>query len=210
MPITELVLPSLKQDEETRNKFVSDVRPVLAATIRSAPGLKSQFFGRVLLENDVNVEGAGKYALGIEWENAQDFHDFLASEEFGTFKSHVKQFVSAPAKPEAYETDASPLASFSSPVTEVFRTQFEDGVRLAAVKTAWVKLVSEIKGELPGLVSVSGTSINLENHVFIGIIGWKGIEVRENALASQAVMESRSQLVTQLGVRSIVVTFTPN
>lgn len=65
MPFTELALPALKQDEETRIRFASTVRPLLATTINSAPGLKGQYLGKVILENDVNVEAVVKYALGL-------------------------------------------------------------------------------------------------------------------------------------------------
>jgi hypothetical protein len=108
MPITELTLPAPKQDEDTRIRFVSSVRPLLATTINSASGLKGQYLGKVILENDVNVEVVVKYALGlgtssipmfyrltycpIEWARAQSFHDFIGSEEFGVFKNYVKPF----------------------------------------------------------------------------------------------------------------------
>lgn len=66
MPITELIIPSLKQDEDTRARFEPEARPLLAAMTAHAPGYKSQFFGRMIAEDDVIIEGAAvKYALGV-------------------------------------------------------------------------------------------------------------------------------------------------
>ena len=64
MPITEIVIPSLKQDDSTRSKYEESIRPFLHI-IESTPGSKSQFVGPVLTENGLNVKSAVKYAAGL-------------------------------------------------------------------------------------------------------------------------------------------------
>jgi hypothetical protein len=65
MPVTEIVLPSLRQDEETRERFETDVKPLLEPIIGRAPGIKGLFLGRINSENNVNVESSIRYALGL-------------------------------------------------------------------------------------------------------------------------------------------------
>jgi len=64
MAITEIVIPSLKQDESTRSKYQETIQP-LAKIIGSAPGTKSRFIAPILTENGVNVQSAVKYAVGL-------------------------------------------------------------------------------------------------------------------------------------------------
>lgn len=104
--------------------------------------------------------------------------DFAASEEFAAFIGSVKQFFASPSKPEIYETDVSPHAVFSAPATEVFRVKFDDEKELAAITELWASLVSEVEKLVPGVSSLSGTRVSLEDHGFLGIIGWQGLDVR--------------------------------
>jgi hypothetical protein len=67
-------------------------------------------------------------------------------------------------------------------VTETFRTKFEGEAKFNTVKTAWIELVPAIREILSGVSFLSGTSVNLEDHVFVGIIGWDGIKVRKHGL----------------------------
>lgn len=200
MPITEIVTPSLKQDESTRSIFEGTLQPLLIKAVSSAPGIKAPFIGRLLTENGLNVQSAVKYALGLgmsssdlttcllssfvidvvetEWEEAENFYAFFGSPEFQAFGAQVKPLATAPPQPQIYDTDLSPIAAFSSHLTEVFRIKIgNDGNDLDAVREAWGAFVAAIEIHLPGLPSLSGTSLNLEEELFLGVVGWEGFEV---------------------------------
>jgi hypothetical protein len=91
----------------------------------------------------------------------------------------IKPFATAPARPEVYETDESPMAVFSSVVTEVYRVKFNNEVKLEQVKAAWSEFVSAVKKILPGVPSLCGISVNLDEDFHVGILGWDGLEVRQ-------------------------------
>lgn len=63
---------------------------------------------------------------------------------------------------------------FASPITDVFRISIgDDPTKEARAKTAWSKLVKEL-GDTKVL---SGISVNLPDKLFLGMIGWSGVEV---------------------------------
>lgn len=197
MPITEIATPSLKQDEATRSTFEGTIQPILSKTLNLAQGIKWQFIAPMLTENGENVQSAVKYALVLgqlplrpyamltftdiaetEWETAQHFHDFLATPQFQAFGAQVKPFATAPPQPQIFETDLSPSTVFSSPLTEVFRIGIgSGGNNLDVVREAWKAFIAATEISLPGLPSLSGTSLNLDQELFLGVVGWAGVDV---------------------------------
>jgi len=210
MAITELVLPSLKQDDNTKTHFEAAVRPVLASVIGAAPGVKEQFFGKTLTENGANVDSDVKYALGIEWEEERHFHEFFTSDDFAPIGVAVKPFAEARPSPEVYNTDESPIAVFSSGLTEVYRVGFDNEAKLENIKAGWNALVQAVNSVAPGKTSVlSGTSLNTNQDMFLGIIGWESTAARETVVKTNGVAELKHKFEALESVSSFVTAFSP-
>jgi len=65
MFITEFVLPTLKQDAQTRATFLSTVLPSLIGLLSTAPGKLASSHGFMIEENDINVESFLKPVIGV-------------------------------------------------------------------------------------------------------------------------------------------------
>ena len=121
----------------------------------------------------------------IEWENPQSFYDFVASNNFKAFGAKLKPFALSPPALQIYETNTSPLEAFSSPVTAVTRIRVENDQKLEDVRTSWGCLIDALRSKFGNVVSLSGPSLNLEEKMFLGVIGWKTLEVSPPTQARQ-------------------------
>jgi hypothetical protein len=91
----------------------------------------------------------------------------------------------APPQLQIYHTDLSPIAAFSSYLTEVFRIRVgTGGNNFDVVRESWFNFVTAIERSLPKLLSLSGISLNLDQQLFLGIIGWEGIDVNNQSRTS--------------------------
>jgi hypothetical protein len=98
-----------------------------------------------------------------------DFKDFIGA---------VKPLVTGAPQPQLYETDLSPVKAFESPLTEIFRIPIGSGGNdLSDVRKAWDEFVAVILEQESGVLSLSGTSLNLEERLFLGILGWPSVDV---------------------------------
>lgn len=90
----------------------------------------------------------------------------------------------APPVPQLYNTDFEPSVVFGSTLTEVWQAKVgeEDG-KVVELKAAWEKFVSAIS-EVDGVdrsgESIQGTSLNLEERRWVGVLGWENTEVSSN------------------------------
>ncbi|THV52335.1 hypothetical protein BGAL_0082g00240 [Botrytis galanthina] len=180
MPFTEFITPSWVQSDEARDAFSNTIVPSLRSIITSAPSFVLGTAGQKLIENNVAVpEFSFNPILGTEWEDSKYFHDFVKSAEFPTFIANVKPYITVPPSPEVYETDISPKDIFASPIIEVFRINIhEDSEKETAAKIAWEAFAKALEGTH----ILSGVSVNLPERLFLGLIGWSGIEQRKLAL----------------------------
>ncbi|KAF7947483.1 hypothetical protein EAE96_008570 [Botrytis aclada] len=180
MPFTELIKPSFVQSAESRDAFANTVIPAMRTFIKSGPGFISGAAGHSLIENNVAVpESSFMPIVGVEWEDSKSFHAVVQSEQFPLFVEKIKPHLTAPASPELYETDLSPKDIFASPIIEIFRINIhEDSEREPAAKTAWKAFAKALKGTH----ILSGVSVNLPERLFLGLVGWSGIEQRKMAL----------------------------
>ncbi|TGO63133.1 hypothetical protein BCON_0015g00620 [Botryotinia convoluta] len=180
MPFTEFIKPSIVQSDESRDAFANTVVPAIRSFIKSAPGFKLGTAGHSLFENNVAVPASSFIPIvGIEWEDPKSFHGLVQSEQFPVFIEKIKPYLTAPTSPELYETDISPKDIFASLIIEIFRINIhEDSEKETAAKTAWEALAKALKGTH----ILSGVSVNLPEKLFLGLIGWSGIEQRKIAL----------------------------
>lgn len=86
--------------------------------------------------------------------------------------AHITDF--SASGPQLYNTNVAPKLVLESPVTELFKVKVgDDEKKGAVVRKAWAKFV----GELEEVESLNGMSVNLEDKVFLGVVGWKSEEV---------------------------------
>jgi hypothetical protein len=65
MYITEIFIPILKQDPQTKTAFLSTALPILTGLLKAAPGRITNFHGFIIEENDAIVEEQLKPFIGI-------------------------------------------------------------------------------------------------------------------------------------------------
>ncbi|KAJ5192201.1 hypothetical protein N7449_008343 [Penicillium cf. viridicatum] len=196
MAFTEFVVPTLKTDPATEATFTTEIAPHLIKILDThATPPKFKYFGKILLENGNDVSGDFRLCVGLEWEDASHFNTFVASENFQTFKSIVKPHSVAPPVPQLYNTDLEPTGVFGSALTEVWQVKIGEGDgKVVEARGAWEKFVNAVTeaGGVNG--SIQGTSLNLEEKRWVGVLGWESSEIREKVLGSAAVKEARKSL----------------
>ncbi|OGE47180.1 hypothetical protein PENARI_c057G01523 [Penicillium arizonense] len=199
MAFTEFVVPTLKTDPVTEATFTTEIAPFLITILDThVTPPKFKYFGKILLENGNDVSGDFRLCVGLEWEDASHFNTFVASENFQTFKSIVKPHSVAPPVPQLYNTDFEPSEVFGSALTEVWQVKIGEGDgKVVEARGAWEKFVSAV-AEAGGVNgngnSIQGTSLNLEEKRWVGVLGWESSEIREKVLGSAAVKEAGKSL----------------
>jgi hypothetical protein len=96
----------------------------------------------------------------------------------------VKPHSVAPPVPQLYNTDFEPGEVFGSALTEVWQVKIGEGdgkvVEARGARGAWEKFVSAV-AEAGGVngngKSIQGTSLNLEQKRWVGVLGWESREV---------------------------------
>jgi hypothetical protein len=112
-----------------------------------------------------------------EWVTEENFHSFLTNEDFRNFGAMIKPLAAAKPQPQLYKTTTSPQAVFGAAVTEVFRVKIPSGAQLAIVTAAWERLIAATKASNGIVETLSGTSLNLEEELFVGVLGWSSLDV---------------------------------
>ncbi|KAL5314271.1 hypothetical protein ACEPPN_018696 [Leptodophora sp. 'Broadleaf-Isolate-01'] len=213
MAITEFILPSYKQTPESIEAFSSTVGPYLQKILDEAPFKPKQLiFGKLVLENGVDVSADFRPCIGLEWEKPDHFYAVLTGEGFKAFGSVVKPYSAGPPNTQLYETDLGPSEVFGSALTEVWQVRVGDGFeREEAARGAWKRFISAI-GEVSAVKRIQGASLNLQEKLWSGVLGWESnevslvckdeedswltlrIKVREKVLDSAATKEAREGL----------------
>jgi hypothetical protein len=114
-----------------------------------------------------------------EWEDSSHFDSFVASDNFETFKTVVKPHSAAPPVPQLYNTDFEPTEVFASALTEAWQVKIGDSDgKVAETRDAWERFVSAVvrAGGASGR-GIHGTSLNLEERRWVGVLGWESMEV---------------------------------
>ncbi|RGP64315.1 hypothetical protein FSPOR_8135 [Fusarium sporotrichioides] len=199
MAITELVVPTLKTDPVTQATFINEVAPFLIKSLDThANPPKSKHFGKILLENGNDVSGDFRLGVGLEWEDASHFSSFVESENFQTFKTLVKPHSIALPVPQLYNTDFEPIGVFDSTLTEVWQVKIGEGDGKAVEsREAWETFshaVADANGMKRNEKSIQGTSLNLEERMWVGALGWESSEIRNKVLESPVVKEAKKSL----------------
>ncbi|KAJ5413611.1 hypothetical protein N7509_000238 [Penicillium cosmopolitanum] len=182
MPFTELVVPTLKTDPVTEATFTTEIAPILITILDThATPPKSKYSGRFSSRMAMMCQGDFRLSIGLEWEDASHFNTFVASANFQNFKSIVKPHSVAPPVPQLYNTDLGPSVVFGNALTEVWQVKIGEGdEKVVEARGAWEKFISAV-AEAGGVNgngdSIQGTSLNLEEKRWVGVLGWEGSEV---------------------------------
>ncbi|PQE22430.1 hypothetical protein CJF31_00001323 [Rutstroemia sp. NJR-2017a BVV2] len=110
-----------------------------------------------------------------EYKDPADFYNLINSDEFSNDVGQMlKSFATARTVPGIYETDVSPKEVFTSPVSEIFRIKIHgDQAKETTARAEWENFTKTLNGKKV----LSGVSINLEERLFLGIVGWESFEV---------------------------------
>jgi hypothetical protein len=111
----------------------------------------------------------------LEWHAKSDFEAFLVSSELQSMIGASKAFMAGPPTIQLFETDASPASSATAPLTIIVRTTIKDPGNREAAGKVWSGLVKDIGGEAKGFTH--GASVNLEEELYLGVLGWESMEV---------------------------------
>lgn len=89
----------------------------------------------------------------------------------------VQPYATAPPNPQLYETDLGPSEVFASALTEVWEVKVGNGTdaegKVKEARRAWERFVAVVgNGE-----GIQGTSLNQEERLWIGVLGWESGEV---------------------------------
>lgn len=81
--------------------------------------------------------------------------------------------------PAVYETGSSPSAVFDSPLTEVFRFPAGNEFALKDTIAGWEGYVAALQKSTwgSGIKVIGGKSVNLDEPLWVGIVGWDDAEV---------------------------------
>lgn len=116
--------------------------------------------------------------LGLQWEKAENFHAlFPNSPAFTGFIGSIMPYVAAKATPQLFQPSGEYERSercFKSEVTQIFTGPV--GATKGEVDGAWATLISTLEKER-SIEHWSGTGIEGAEGVWLGILGWKGLDV---------------------------------
>jgi hypothetical protein len=83
-----------------------------------------------------------------------------------------------PPKIQLYETNKSPKDAAVAPVVEIVRVSITNAESRKAAEQVWEKMSQFlIEGYERHIAVTYGTSLNLEESVIVGILGWPSFEV---------------------------------
>ena len=91
----------------------------------------------------------------------------------------IRHIVTGPPLLQLYETNVSPKDINLAPVLEIIRVPVSDVQSIEAAERIWERLSRFLAEYTPGknpLVTY-GKSLNLEEGLFVGIVGWSSSEV---------------------------------
>ncbi|KAM3086323.1 hypothetical protein ACMFMG_000459 [Clarireedia jacksonii] len=180
MPFTEIVTASIAQTQEAREAFHGPVWSTLAPIVSKFSGCETQVKGHMLIQNNEKIpDSTFLPVLGFEYNDSADFYKVIKSDDFKDFVESIKPIATAKVIPEVYETDVLPKEVFSSPVSEIFRIKiYDDQTKETTARAEWEKFSNTLNEKNV----LSGVSINLDERLFLGVVGWKSFEDRENSL----------------------------
>jgi len=111
-----------------------------------------------------------------EWDNADSFNTFITSPDFAAFVDKSKPFAAGPTKPQLYETNLGPAGCGAAPIAEIVQMKVGSGSQSA--EKAWDNLVALIEQHVDApMRAIRGRSLNLDEEVFLGVLGWDSVEV---------------------------------
>lgn len=120
-----------------------------------------------------------------EWQDEASFSAFLRSDQFASFVGIIQHLLAGQPVLQLYETNTSPKDAAVAPVVEIVRVSITDGESSTAAEQVWERLSQFLtEGHERSIAVTYGKSLNLEECVIVGILGWPSSEVRLATLKS--------------------------
>ncbi|KAJ5156814.1 hypothetical protein N7492_009617 [Penicillium capsulatum] len=176
MAITELIFPSIKTDPKSLEEIETNWPTFSSLLIDPNPGLLHAFRGWVVSEEDKDVTKDFKEFLLFEWKEEAAFHSFVTGQQFATFASTVRHLLNGPPTLQLFDTNVSPKDIGLAPVMEVIRVPIQSPEAAGTAVKVWKTISQVVMEEGSKNHVLHGTSTNLENSLFVGIVGWASPE----------------------------------
>ncbi|KAJ4290476.1 hypothetical protein N0V90_010693 [Kalmusia sp. IMI 367209] len=208
MPISELVIGSLRPD--VAQKGLVAIRTSVPKVFSTVPGSLSNHVGHIIKLNGKDVSSEYKPILGLEWNEASDFHAFYpASEAFQAFVGVFGPYAAAKARPQLFQpspSSASFLDTFSLGVAQIFIASAAQDKK-NDLTGAWDNFLEVLKKE-GEFEQWSGWGIEEDEGTWVGIVGWKGVDEIEHRSEHASVSKAVQKLKALSELDEYVVSFT--
>ena len=150
----------------------------------------------------------------------------MTGQQFATFVSTVGPLLNGPPTLQLFDTNVSPKDIGLAPVIEIISVSIQSPEAAGTAVKAWNTISQVVIEERSKNHVLHGTSTNLENSLFVGIVGWASPEVslfterwkcatadinKERALVfNQESFQSGLKILSALGdVSRVVVEVSP-
>ncbi|KAL2846363.1 hypothetical protein BJY01DRAFT_247267 [Aspergillus pseudoustus] len=189
MTITEILLPVLKGDPQSRTAFSSHASQI-SSHLAGTPGLQLFWHGTVLFDagNPVAPD-SGRAALLIEWDKLSSFHAFYPhSPAFQAFGGIMKPYAARPDPPKLFEAVTSAKETGSAPITQIIKARHGPNT-----ERLWAQLENVLSDDKKNPDAVGkpvfahALGVEEQDGAFLGTIGWMGLEDYRRTRADETV-----------------------
>ncbi|KAJ5119058.1 hypothetical protein N7448_010766 [Penicillium atrosanguineum] len=192
MAITEFLFPALKNDKASV-EMITRIAPIFRKKLTHPnPGFLQGFRGFVVTENGKDVREDFREIVIFEWDKMDSFHHFVKSDQLKDAVSSIKHLMNGPPTLQLFDTNVGPKDAASSPIVEIIQARISKPDHIDASLKAWEKLSGHV-AERQTTVTY-GKSLNLENYVVAGIIGWQGLKEYSEGSQDERFLEALDSL----------------
>lgn len=101
----------------------------------------------------------------------------MTGQQFATFVSTVGPLLNGPPTLQLFDTNVSPKDIGLAPVIEIISVSIQSPEAAGTAVKAWNTISQVVIEERSKNHVLHGTSTNLDNSLFVGIVGWASPEV---------------------------------
>lgn len=113
-----------------------------------------------------------------------DFKEAIGRESFQGFKDKLIPYIAAFPTPQLFSADIRSINVLEAPFVGVLKVKPSNGIE--ECRKAWVELKTAIRGASMSVQfhNATGTGVGCDEDDFVGLIGWKSLEVRSSLTLS--------------------------
>ncbi|MCJ1443523.1 MAG: hypothetical protein MMC23_004021 [Stictis urceolatum] len=205
MTALQIAFPHVKKSQANVDDIERQWRPVFSILITPNPGLLRLFRGWIVSENGKDVKQDFKEIIFFEWNDMQTALRCLQLEQFKKFVATIEDWIDAPATVQYHKMSAGVEEFGKAGVPEVVQVVVRNEDDVVKADSAWAQIAGAVGGA--AAEPVYGKSINLEEDVFTGLLGWSSFEARsgivdeptfKDGLADLKSIGDVTQMIAQL------------